>query len=38
MQISDKKELTEYLASMSYLENGKRYISNPADIYVMEKR
>lgn len=37
MPISQKREMTDYLASMSYMENGKRYISNPADIYIMEK-
>jgi len=37
MPASNKRELTDYLVSMSYQENGKLYVPHPADIYIMEK-
>jgi hypothetical protein len=38
LPISQRREMTEYLASMTYQKNGKRYVSNPAYIYIMEKK
>jgi len=35
MQVSHKRRVVDYLASVSYIKNGKRYIPHPTDIYIL---